>query len=167
MPLSCHGCGGPHLGTMCRFKDAVCYACRKRSHCQSMPGRDKRHKSQKAHCVKDSEISESSSEDEVYAMFAVRDLTTNPIYKEVHINRVPIKMERHRCLSLCNHSLHLSGDQREQLHGATTTHNSETEDLHCTSHKCLGSGACGGQVWSEKLSVICRGKGLISWVGTG
>ena len=47
-----------------------------------------RQKSQKAHCVKDSEISENSSEDEVYAMFAVRDPATNPIYKEVHINRV-------------------------------------------------------------------------------
>ena len=28
-PLSCHRCGGLHLATVCKFKEALSYACRK------------------------------------------------------------------------------------------------------------------------------------------
>lgn len=52
---------------------------------------NKGQKSQGAHCVQeDSENSENSLEDEVYAMFTVRDPATN---QDVHINSLPVKME--------------------------------------------------------------------------
>ena len=30
--ISCHRCGGPHLAPACKFKEAMCYACKKRGH---------------------------------------------------------------------------------------------------------------------------------------
>ena len=51
-------------------------------------------KSQEAHCVDgDIEDSENSSDEEAYSMFTVKDPTTDPIFKEVHMNSVPINME--------------------------------------------------------------------------
>ena len=31
-PVSCHRCGGPHLAPACKFKEDMCYACKKRGH---------------------------------------------------------------------------------------------------------------------------------------
>ena len=57
-------------------------------------GSSRGRKSQDAHCVEDdSKSPENSSDDEIYAMFTVKDPDTDPIYKEVHMNSVPIKME--------------------------------------------------------------------------
>ena len=69
--MSCHRCGGPHLATVCKFKEAVCYACRKRGHiarvCRSK-GYSKGRKSQEAHCVDgDMKDSDNSSDEEAYS----------------------------------------------------------------------------------------------------
>ena len=32
MSISYHRCGGPHLAPACKFKEAMCYACKKRGH---------------------------------------------------------------------------------------------------------------------------------------
>ena len=90
--LSCHRCGGPHLATGCRFKEAVCYVCRKRGHIARVC-RSKGRRSQGAHCVQEDSEHHKTSGDQSYSMFTVKGQTTDPIFKEVHINNVPVKME--------------------------------------------------------------------------
>ena len=98
-PVSCHRCGGPHLATVCKFKEAVCYACRKRGHIarvyRSKGYNRGQKKTQGAHCIEEDDTGDSAehSDDEAYSMFTVKDQAIDPIFREVLINNVPIKME--------------------------------------------------------------------------
>ena len=152
----------------CRFKDAVCYACRKRGHiarvCQDTH-HDRGQKSQKANCVEDSETSESSSGDEVYAMFAVRDPATNPIYKEVHINRVPINMELDT-VSVITHSTY------QEIKESTYMEPLQPTTVRLKTYTGEAIGVLGqvrekvryGQKNYQLSVLVVEGKGLISWV---
>ena len=92
--VSCHRCGGPHLATVCKFKDKMCYACNKRGHiarvCRSRGPTGGQKRSRGTHHIEHDE--EDSAEDPTYTLFTVRDASA-PIYKELLINNVPIRME--------------------------------------------------------------------------
>ena len=105
--VSCYRCGGPHLATQCRFRDAVCRACGKKGHlakvCRSSKPRTKppskrpEKKPAPTHMIQDSpqppSVSECSpSQDNAYTLFTVRS-HTKPITVPVKINDKQTWME--------------------------------------------------------------------------
>ena len=91
--VSCHRCGGPHLAPSCKFKEATCYSCRKKGHlarvCRS---KGRKQPPRGAHYIQE-EGKDKPSADESYSLFTVRGKATDPIFQEVCINGVPVKME--------------------------------------------------------------------------
>ena len=88
--MSCHSWRGPHLASVCKFKDKVCYVCNKRGHiarvCHSRG--QSRNQNRRHHIEKDEA---ESPEDRTYSIFT--DTASTPIYQELLINNVPIRME--------------------------------------------------------------------------
>ena len=88
--IACYRCGGHHLASNCKFKEAVCHACRKRGHivrvCRSK-GIQKRPPKKTYYVEEDLPEDQGTSEDSAYTMFALRNQGSDPILREVHINR--------------------------------------------------------------------------------
>jgi hypothetical protein len=97
--ISCHRCGGPHLAPACKFKEAMCYACKKRGHiarvCRSRSFNKGQKRDKGTHHLEDQDDSDGSdgSDDQSYTLFTVRESASEPIYQEVLINTIPVKME--------------------------------------------------------------------------
>ena len=92
--MPCYRCGGNHPPTRCKFKEAVCHACKKRGHivrvCRSKGVQ--RRPPRKTYYVEEEEDQETPG-DGTYSLFAVRNQACDPILRDVCINQVPIKME--------------------------------------------------------------------------
>ena len=90
--LSCYRCLGEHLATSCKFKEAVCHACKKRGHivkaCRSK-GIQRRQVKRNNYV----EENDASQEDDAYTLFTLRNQGSAPIFKEVFFNGVYVEME--------------------------------------------------------------------------
>ena len=88
--MTCYRCGGQHPSMRCKFKEAVCDACKKREHtvrvCRSKG--IQRRPPRKTHYVE-----EEDQETPAYSLFTVRNQACVPIHRDICINQVPIKME--------------------------------------------------------------------------
>ena len=146
---TCHRCGGPHLATTCKFKEAVCYACRKRGHiarvCRSKSGNyQSQQSSRRAHYVQEDP---DSKEDHAYTMFTFKDPAAEPICQEVSINNVPIKMEVDTGASVSWSPKKPIRSYREWTHTTAATFRGQAEDLHWGNHRSPGTATSGGQIW--------------------
>ena len=96
-PVSYHRCGGPHLAPACKFKEAMCYACKKRGHIARVCRSKSFYKGQKptkgTHHLQGEEELEDSADDETYTLFTVKEAGSESIFQEVLINTIPVKME--------------------------------------------------------------------------
>ena len=109
--VTCYRCGGPHLATQCRFKEAICRSCGKKGHiakvCRSRPARSSSKPSSAAkkpvttHTVQESpsvvDIQDPSppislSPKGAYSMFTVRS-QVKPITIPVKIRNKQLLME--------------------------------------------------------------------------
>ena len=91
--MPCYRCGGVgHSPTQCRFKDAVCHACKKRGHIVKAC-RSKRGIPEKAHHLRDEQTDSDSQEEGSYTMFTVRSPASQPLLGKVTINGIPVQME--------------------------------------------------------------------------
>ena len=93
--IPCYRCGGQHSPMKCKFKEAVCHACKKRGHivrvCRSKG--IQRRPPRKTYYVEEREDQETPG-DSTYSLFAVTgNQRCDPILREVCINQVPLKME--------------------------------------------------------------------------
>ena len=95
----CYRCGGNHRAHECRFKDAKCHKCKKRGHiakkCRNKQNSDsdKTVKSgayhKRAHYLEDS----GSDEDELFSIFSVGSVKTDPYKVNVRVNGKEIEMD--------------------------------------------------------------------------
>ena len=100
MEIPCYRCGGRHAPRDCRFKDAVCYSCKKRGHlarvCRSKrtqctaAGRCSNcgKQPQQTHAL-ESETRSPASEQEAYTLFPVNSQRASPIEASVTVDGVP------------------------------------------------------------------------------
>ena len=92
----CYRCGGKHQATACPFKEAECYACRKKGHiakvCRSKPKvthqQGMRHKSENTHKV---DMQEPDATE--YRLFTVSSQTSAPLMIKLIVNGQPLQME--------------------------------------------------------------------------
>ena len=83
---ACYRCGGQHSPTKCKFKEAVCHACKKRGHivrvCRSKGVQ--RRPPRKTYYVEEREDQETPG-DSTYSLFAVTgNQRCDPILRSVH-----------------------------------------------------------------------------------
>ena len=90
--MPCYRCGGDgHSPAQCRFKDAVCHACKKRGHIVRAC-RSKLKMPKKTHHLQE-EHTDSEEDDGAYTLFTVRSLASQPLVGKVTINGVAVQME--------------------------------------------------------------------------
>ncbi len=101
----CHRCGGRHLASSCRFRDADCRRCGKRGHiarvCRSKPkeqhspGRETARPTDRRTNVLEDVEEEPENQDTVYpaSLFCLSGRTTDPLRETVQINQVDVSME--------------------------------------------------------------------------
>ena len=99
--VTCYRCGGAHLATQCKHKDATCYLCKKKGHfarvCRSKPQSQLSQKPKNTgkvdksiHYMVDDPASDSES---THELFTISESRTNSFQLDVTLNRVPLKME--------------------------------------------------------------------------
>lgn len=99
--VTCYRCGGAHLATQCKHKDAVCYSCKKRGHlaraCRSKTRVQTPQKpaqqgkaDKSTHYVADGSPSDSESDHE---LFTISESRANPFLLDVTLNGIPLRME--------------------------------------------------------------------------
>ncbi len=95
----CHRCGGKHPPRDCRFKTAVCNACKKRGHlarvCRTKgahPGKDKGTRSQQTHALENTEEDPYDGQDP-YTLFALDGQRVQPITATLKVNGAEMVME--------------------------------------------------------------------------
>ena len=97
----CYRCGGKHQATGCPFKEAECYACRKKGHiakvCRSKlkVAQCGPQKSEKTHKVEgyDPDADEQESDTTEYRLFTVSSQGNAPLVVEFTVNGQPLQME--------------------------------------------------------------------------
>ena len=99
--VTCYRCGGAHLATQCKHKDATCYSCKKKGHfarvCRSKPQSQLSQKpkntgkvDKSTHYMVDDPASDSES---THELFTISESRTNSFQLDVTLNRVPLRME--------------------------------------------------------------------------
>ena len=102
--VTCYRCNGKHMASVCRFKEAQCHSCGKKSHiskaCRGKKSTEKasrhHHKSQTFTMFELTDNSESpkdDTDDESYNLFAIGSQSATPIQVEVTINQKLLTME--------------------------------------------------------------------------
>ena len=118
----CYRCGGKHQATNCHFKEAECYACRKKGHiakvCRSKSKgtRFVPQQSEKTHKVESHDLDADEPEPDAaeYKLFTISSHKNAPIMIEFLANGQPLQMELDTGASI---SL-ISEQQYKQLQGA-------------------------------------------------
>ena len=97
----CYRCGGKHQATGCPFKEAECYACRKKGHiakvcCSKLKvaqrGPQKSEKTRKVEGY-DPDADEQESDTTEYRLFSVSSQENAPLVIEFTVNGQPLQME--------------------------------------------------------------------------
>jgi hypothetical protein len=95
----CYRCGGNHNAYECKFKDAKCHFCKKKGHiakkCWNKQDSDIQHFAKKGSFNKKTNYVEaaSSSENELYSIYAVGTDKTDPYKVNVNVNGKEIEMD--------------------------------------------------------------------------
>ena len=99
----CYRCGGKHQATACPFKEAECYACRKKGHiakvCRSKSKvtqqQGMRRKPENTHKVDVQEPDADMQEPDAaeYRLFTVSSQTSAPLMIKLTVNGQPLQME--------------------------------------------------------------------------
>ena len=118
----CYRCGGKHQATNCHFKEAECYACRKKGHiakvCRSKSKgtRFVPQQSEKTHKVESHDLDADEPEPDAaeYKLFTISSHENAPLMIEFLANGQPLQMELDTGASI---SL-ISEQQYKQLQGA-------------------------------------------------
>jgi len=94
-PPTCYRCGGEHLATVCRFKEAICRYCNKKGHiAKACRGKAKQANFVESNIEQDQDHEATvDTSDEAYAMFSLKGESCDPVVEEVLINGVPVRME--------------------------------------------------------------------------